>query len=301
MSLTINSNTYRSPVSQNKNLEHIADKFIGVSVEQLEAGGGKRLTPLSEEEAKKLSSKPIYLHRDLDVFARKDASGLSRNTYVFVDSVMFSAEELESCSGIVNQALGMLPIKGGDLDYHDYAAMGIAANIVNTYADENLSGIQAGVLKKAMNTYMNDYTQAWQEHYQGDNVFRSNDMYYNIRVTPNETERKAVEELMKDASKLPNAAGAGLVQHLSDYLRGGSSTAMAATNQGLIDSVVSLFKNVDLRDDDAVDQAFKTYQQLVAPAYAMRETKGIDNILKVYLSNAKATIDNAGNRVDCSV
>lgn len=305
MSLTINSNTYRAPISQDKIHEHTLDKYLGYTEEQLEAVGCKFLTPLSEEEAKKLSSKPVFLNWDLDVFERKDTSGfisgLSSNTYVFVDSIMFSAEELKSCNEIVNKALDMLPVKGGNLDYHNYAAMGIAVNVVNTYADENLSKLQANVLKKAMDTYLNDYIQAEQEHYQGDNVFRSNDMYYNLRVIPNETEKKAVEELIGLTSKLPNGGGARLTQHLNDYLHGGSASVMSATNQDLISVVVSLFKEMDLRDDSAVKQAFKAYQQLVAPAYSLRNTKGIDNDLKVQLSNAKAMINNAGNRVDCSV
>lgn len=134
MSLTINSNAYCSPISQEKIHEHTLDKYLGCTGEQLEADGCKLLTPLSEEEAKKLSSKPVFLNWDLDVFERKDSSGfisgLSSNTYVFVDSIMFSAEEVKSCNEIVNKALDMLPVKGGNLDYHDYASMGIAANIL---------------------------------------------------------------------------------------------------------------------------------------------------------------------------
>lgn len=303
MSLAIDKNTAYGPIAQRKLHEHTLDQYLGFTVEQLETEGGGSMRQLSEEEVEALKHMPVYLHKDADVFTSKDISSwLSSNTYVYVDNVLFSAEELKACNEIVNKATAFLPAKGSSLEYYDYATLGIAANVVNTYADENLSEQQAEVLKRAMNSYLDSFVQAEQEKYQSGNYYHDDNAYYSLRAIPDEATRNGLAQLREQALKLPNGAGDQLANFISRILdEGEASVVMSATNRELTGAVRSLFEGVDLKDEDAVSKTLEIYRKLVAPAYSLRNTKGVENRMKILLSNAKAVVSGAGKKVDCGV
>ena len=70
----------------------------------------------------------------------------SSNTVYNIDGVTFTAAELSASREVMKNAISMLPTKGSSLDYKDYASMGIASNMVSSYAQKNLTQEQAGVI-----------------------------------------------------------------------------------------------------------------------------------------------------------
>ena len=80
-----------------------------------------------------------------------------------IDGVTFTNAQMKACKEVVRNAISALPVKGSDLDYKDYASMGIATNMVNSYAKENLTEEQAAVINKSMEEYINSLTQAEKE------------------------------------------------------------------------------------------------------------------------------------------
>lgn len=77
-----------------------------------------------------------------------------------IDGVTFTNAQMKACKEVVRNAISALPAKGSDLDYKDYASMGIATNMVSSYAKENLTEEQAAVINKSMEEYINSLTQA---------------------------------------------------------------------------------------------------------------------------------------------
>lgn len=49
---------------------------------------------------------------------------------------------------------------GSDLDYKDYASMGIASSMVNSYAKDNLTDEQVAVIDKTVQEYLGRLVRA---------------------------------------------------------------------------------------------------------------------------------------------
>lgn len=75
---------------------------------------------------------------------KKDASD---NTTYKVDGVKFSAEEMTSMREALSDVFASVRRPGGTLVYSDYAKMGIAENVVRSYAEKNLSEEQTAVIR----------------------------------------------------------------------------------------------------------------------------------------------------------
>ena len=84
---------------------------------------------------------------------KKDASG---NATYKVDGVLFSAEEMTSMREALGDVFTSVKRPGYNLDYSDYAKMGIAENVSRSYAEKNLSEEQSEVVMKAISEHMND-------------------------------------------------------------------------------------------------------------------------------------------------
>lgn len=81
-------------------------------------------------------------------FMHYDYSGQNGNVVYWIEGVRFSKDEYEECSSIIQQARSLLP--SGSLDYMDHALLGLAYNVVDTYARENLTWDQREVLSQSV-------------------------------------------------------------------------------------------------------------------------------------------------------
>lgn len=68
-----------------------------------------------------------------------------------LDGVEFSSMEMAAVKRVVQSAISIVP--GGNLDYRDYAGMGIAQNMIRTYGEEYLSKDQKEVVNGAVSDY----------------------------------------------------------------------------------------------------------------------------------------------------
>ena len=164
-----------------------------------------------------------------------------------VDGVSFTNEEMKACKEVVKNAIAALPTKGSDLDYEYYAAMGIASNMVNTYATEHLTEEQAEVVNKSINDYLDSVVQS-------------------------------------------------------------------ASNEQLADTIRTLFQNLNLRDHNAVNDAFARYREIMSPVYRATGIENtvnhnsLSNVLKqdenrfsMQIANARAVLNSIGSSVNISV
>ena len=152
-------------ISPNYDAINKANKILaGKTAEDLKANTSGTMQELSTEEVREMREKARNEQRTLNV----DRSEIVNNVYwktgdnitYNVDGVSFTNEEMKACKEVVKNAIAALPTKGSDLDYEDYAAMGIAANMVNTYATEHLTVGQAEVINKSINDYLDSVVQS---------------------------------------------------------------------------------------------------------------------------------------------
>lgn len=94
-----------------------------------------------------------------DLYAGLTKKGAAGNAAYEVDGVRFSAEEMKSMREAQGDVFATMKQVGSGLVYSDYAKMGIAENVVRSYAEKNLSGEQADVI-------MEDEVQSFFKQYQ---------------------------------------------------------------------------------------------------------------------------------------
>lgn len=201
-----------------------------------------------------------FFTRDMPQVANGDG------TYT-IGGVNFTEEELVKARSVMKAAtdgIGAGVGKNINLDYRNYAEMALAENAVNQYAKENLNEEQQKVVAKAMKEYnaglleLQDGLLAKSSYIKAEGDKRS-DYYGLTRILSEEDAavfNKLKEELSKVTGKKYQPVKAGDV--------GGSM--QVATNKDLIKNISDLFKNVDLSDKQAVNNAMKKYQELVRPA-----------------------------------
>ncbi|MBD5494444.1 MAG: hypothetical protein HDR12_08755 [Lachnospiraceae bacterium] len=193
---------------------------------------------------------------------------LKDNMVIWLEGARFSKSEFEECSSILKKATNLLPsiAKGGFMDYMEYALLGVAYNVVNTYAAENLTSEQQKVLSQSMQAYLDTYILADQEYLlsHGDDFSTNDDAFYGIRY--------------KDGSVWPSA-----------------------TNEELAQSLRTMFEKVDLRDQNAVNAAFSQYQNVAAMLASHSGAYRGDYSLEIKLSNASAILNSVGKEVNYSI
>ena len=124
---------------------------------------------------KTVSNHPIYT----------EATELIENHYeksdraFVIDGVEFSSDEMKAVKEVVRSALKSVGKRAGsNLDYNDYAKMGIAENQVRAYATENLTEEQAEVVNRTVSSYINHMIQGEME-----SGYMIEDRYYGKRDT----------------------------------------------------------------------------------------------------------------------
>lgn len=75
------------------------------------------------------------------------------------------------------------------------------------------------------------------------------------------------------------------------------SRCISATNEGAIEALRTIFGEVDLRDQKAVNEVFQKYLTITGITGSFRE----DDVLKKKLSSAKAIVNSFGKSVDCTI
>lgn len=299
--------------------------LAGKTAEELKANTSGTMQELSAEEVREMREKARNEQRTLNV----DCTEIVNNVYwktgdnitYNVDGVSFSNEEMKACKEVVKNAIAALPTKGSDLDYEDYAAMGIAANMVNAYATEQLTEEQAEVVNKSINDYLDSLVQAEKErHAQSgysveatENVGNTGELnkYYAVRQQLSDEAAESLKSQL--TSYLPENTRKTLLANL-EHARKNGSVVQSASNEQIASTIRALFQNVELRDGNAVNGAFSKYRELVTPAY---QANGIENTMNhdslshvleqdinrfsVQLANMKAVLNGIGSGVDISI
>lgn len=301
------------------------NKIVGKTIDELKANSSGTMRIISEEEVREIHEKAHKEQKTLNVESNEIVNNVywktGDNITYNVDGVVFSNDEMKACKEVVKNAIVALPTKGSDLDYEDYAAMGIADNMVNTYATEHLTEEQATIVNKSIKDYLNSLIQAEKErHTQSgyvidatEDVGNTGDLnkYYAVR---HQLSDGAVNSLKNQlTSNLPEHTRNNLLANL-EYARKNGGVVQSASNKQLAHTIKVLFQNINLRDSNEVNVAYGKYKAIMTPVY---KASGIENTsshaslsnvleqdvsrFSIQISNAKAILRSIGSSVDIGV
>ena len=279
---------------------------------------------MSDEEVKEMHQKqqnqPKTLSVDRSEVIDNVFSKTGDNITYDIDGVTFTNAEMKACKEVVRNAISALPAKGSDLDYKDYASMGIATNMVSSYAKENLTDEQAAVINKSMEEYINSLTQAEKERQNSQGYFTDEqegvgntgnlNTYYNTRMKLSD---QAADSLKSQMANLPEQTRKTLLANLEGATQRGS-VVQSASNKELASTIKTLFENVDLKDEKARNAAMKQYRELMTPAYqanGLRNTANSNSLTEVLdqdvngfvkqIANANAVTGNVGSTCNYTI
>lgn len=233
-----------------------------------------------------------------------DYSNVATDAVFHIDGVTFSKKEVEDAQKVLRNSISYLPTAGSNLDYKDYASMGITINSVSAWADNNLSEEQSSVIKKTIQNYADSLSSYERENQKDMGVSIDDSKYYGATISNDDTD-KMINQLKEHVSKVTGKA------YVPSY--GNVVTQQSATNRELTSSVKEIFTNVDLTDEKSVQQAYKKFTELVTPAYnshgITNQQNGLKNVLgqninsfAKQISDLNALISNMGNNgVDITV
>lgn len=238
-----------------------------------DSGQIKDLLQLSGVQSENVMAMPSLKRTEIDysfeAFFRKDMPQMKNGDGTYrVGKVKFTEEELQRARNMFSAAYQGINGSNGQkltLDYKDYASMKLAENAISRYAKENFSEEQQTVLLNAMKEY-NAALEKNQAEYISDSSFVENHYkdisdYYGLSHVLDENETKALNNLKKELGKV---TGKTYTEAVAGSYTG---TTQIATNKDLIDSIKSLFEDVDLSDEEAMKSVWKQYYDLVKPAY----------------------------------
>jgi hypothetical protein len=312
-------------ISQNYDvINQVNQKYGGSTVKDLDQKSSGTMTAISEDELKTIQQKQKNESKTLNV----DSSEIINNIYsktgnnitYNVEGVSFTNEEMKACKEIVKNAIAELPTKGSDLNYKDYATMGIASNIVNSYAEQNLTDEQASIVNKSLADYFDSLVNAEKERQQASGYFTDDtdgigntgelNKYYNVRS--NGISNEAAESLKAQMANLPTQSRNTLLSNLESAVKSGY--VQSASNTEYAETIKNLFQTANLDDEDSVSNVLKQYSSLMMPvykAYGLQNTANdmsLNHVLErdtnnfqICISNLKAVAANIGNRVSYSV
>lgn len=203
----------------------------------------------------------------LDAFFRTDMPQITTDGGYQVGGVYFSKEELEQCRMVMKTATDNMTCgigRNANLDYENYAQMGIAAGTVKKYAAENLTEEQAAVVNKAMQEYNEALVNMEQDMMSDgtylDSPYEGLNEYYGKVHLLNDSEIEAINNLKKELGKLTG-------RYYEPTTSGAISVVQTATNKELIGNITDLFSNLDYSDEEAVNKAMEQYKRWMTPAY----------------------------------
>lgn len=276
---------------------------------QLPSEQSGSMRAISEEEKilinQKSKSEPKTLTVDSSEIVNNVYSKTKDNITYDINGVSFSNQEMKACKEVVKNAISLLPTMGSDLDYNNYASMGIAKNMVDSYSDDNLSEEQAKIIKEAFGNYLNDLIEAEKVRQEKDGFYMTNaESYYagKIKLYVENDELKS-----KLTNKIPQNVRDNLMANIKDTKEHGS-VVQSATNKKYAEEIMNMFANVNMRDNKAVNELLGRYKDLISPvytSYGLKNTINSDSLTAVIhkdvaifgaqISNAKTIIDNVGS------
>ncbi len=197
-----------------------------------------------------------------------------------IDGVVFSKNKAEDAQIVLRNTISYLPTAGSNLDYKDYASMGIAINSVSAWADKNLTEEQSTVIKKTIQNYTDSITASESETQNNMEVSIDESKYYGATISNNETD-KMINQMREQLSKITGKT------YASSY--GNVVSQQSATNRELASSVKDLFANIDLQNSASINEAYNNYKEMVTPAYnsigMTNQQNGLNNVLKQTISS----------------
>lgn len=306
-------------------IETANKKLSGKSAKDLQANATGSLRELSEEEVRELHAKaknePKILQAARSEFVNNIYSKTGDNIIYEIDGVRFTNEEMKRCKELVKQAVSELPSMGSDLDYEDYATMGLAENMVSTYAKEHLTEEQANVLEQSISDYMEQLINAEQERQAGEGYSIDQregigptgelNKYYAVRKTLGESAAESFKKLLNE--KLPQQTRNTLLANL-EHAQTSGSVVQSATNRELAGMIRELFKNTDIKNPASMSSASSRYKELMKPvyqSYGVMDTAQHNSLTHVLnqdvnrfemqATRAKAVMGGLGSTVNVSV
>ena len=202
----------------------------------------------------------------LDAFFQKDMPQISTDGKYMVGGAAFTEEELEQCRMVMKAAVDGIECgigKGVNIDYRNYAQMGIAVSTVKSYAAENLTEEQAVVVNKAMQSYNEALVNLEKEVCSGIDYVQTNykcSEYYGLGHILSDTEMDLINEFKEEICKLTG-------KEYEPTVGVKIGVVCSATNQELIGKITDLFSDMDSTDENAVNAAMVKYRELIKPAY----------------------------------
>lgn len=312
-------------ISPNYNvINSVTKKYAGSKSEDLREKSYGTMRKMSDEEVRETHRKQQSQPRTLSVDRSEVVDNVffktGDNITYDIDGVTFTNAEMKACKEVVKNAISTLPAKGSDLDYKDYASMGIATNMVGSYAKENLTEEQAAVINKSMEEYIDSLTQAEKERRNRQGYFTDEqesvgntgnlNTYYNTRV---KLSAQAAGSLKSQMADLPEQTRKTLLANLENAAQRGS-VVQSASNKELASAIKDLFQNVNMKDEKAMNVAMKQYRELMMPVYQASgisntaDSNSLTNVLNQdigafvkQIANANAVIGNVGSAFNCTV
>lgn len=224
----------------------------------------------------------------LDAFFRKDMPKITTDGKYMVGGETFTEEELQQCRMVMKSAVDGIGCgigKGINIDYRNYAQMGIAVSTVKTYAAENLTEEQAAVVNKAMQSYNEALINLEKEVCSGSDYVQTDyecSEYYGLGHVLSDTEIDFINEFKEEITKLT-----GKEYEPTVGIKIG--VVGSATNQELIGQITDLFSNMDSTDEKSIDAVMARYRELIKPAYI---AKGWDETPGALTRNINQDIEN---------
>lgn len=203
----------------------------------------------------------------LEAFFRKDMPRVMTDGGFLVGGAKFSEEELEQCRMVMKTAVDGIGCgigKNTNIDYRNYAQMGIAVSSVKSYANENLTKEQAEVVNKAMQEYNEALINMEKEMLSGQRYIDSDqgamsEYYGKVEILDD----AAIDSINRMKGEIGKITG----QQFAPTQSGITARMMSATNQKLISEITDLFSNMDSKDEKSVQAVMAKYKELVKPAY----------------------------------
>lgn len=265
-------------ISQNYDvINRVTQRYAGSKLEDLQENSPDTMRKMSEEEVRETrqrqQNQPGTLRVDRSEVVDNVFSKTGDNITYDIDGVSFTNAEMKACKEVVRNAISALPARGSDLDYKDYASMGIATNMVSSYAKDNLTEEQAAVINKSMEDYINSLTQAEKERQDSQGYFNDEqgNTYYNVRMKLSD---QAADSLKSQMTDLPEQTRKTLLANIKGVTQRGS-VVQSASNKELASTIKTLFENVDMKDEKALNSVMKQYKELMTPVY---QSSGIRNM-----------------------
>lgn len=192
-----------------------------------------------------------------DSLTKEEAPG---NVTYKVDGVLFSAEEMTSMREALGDVFASVKRPGYNLDYSDYAKMGIAENVIRSYAEKNLNEEQTDVIMKVVSEHMDQVIAKEPEA-----SFVVEDQYYGKRNN-SELHQKCVQAI-KEAAAAADFYSVETKKRFAEMSVDTPAMTISASNTELASSLRNVFANIDFENGDELKTFFKQYQDWMKPAY----------------------------------